>query len=1058
MKKIAILLSLIVFCLAQNNPRNNQSAVFEQLSVVPQQNIVIDIEHSQLHNDSFISLSEYLKENKDNIFNSQNSDSNYDELLDMQNQGLSRNKPTNWNMQNAIQSIDNDSKEIDSNDIPQSLKKLAGDDVKIIPTGSYPSLDVAESNGELYVVFNYVNTAYSEYKMFYIYKSSDDGKTWDYVAGAYSAAYGFEHPLISVLKDYVIVSYEKNNDIGIYRKDISSANTGSTFKTITIPNQNNSTINDEVLWGSIITDKFYYDESNTWTYLNYFTYDTQTEGANIYYLVSYDQGKTWTTPVAIISQSAWAMRYAISTGYTTPEPYTGIDFLWFTWLSNDKDLYATKVDIYTVQADPSAATTNIKLIAETDTRNVWHGTVATYFDKIFITGMIYWETGSKTSSNKNADLYMTFSDDGGEKWGTEDYSWYYWKDVLDKQEWRPVATYGTNGVLGFSWTYDGDLYFRTNSTGEYLQGWNPSVASDVNSSGTIFMATAIKDSTFHYAYSPWGDPTDVFYNNKNMEAAQKSNLSGYVTNALDGKPISNATVNITDLTATTDQSGYFQIKSIKPGYVNADFASNTQLGSIPLDVQFINLTSDGSQAITISASDFISYDGMIKLSPGKDHSFEYSLTPQLASGEIRAVLNWGAVPDDLDGHLFTPEIFGKEYHVWWYEPGANRSAPFATLDHDDTLSYGPETITISQTFSGTYSYYVTNYSREYDATQSNFYDAEATVSIYDDKGKVATIGVPNGSQSSDYNHWKVFTMDGSTGDISLVNELTNSRPDLTSGKIQADDFKKSTINKSISFNNRRGKTSIDLYYSWDFGDGNTSAEEAPSHIYETPGKYTVKLESSDGANYSTKSISDYIVVVSNMPPTVKSLDTIKVALRSTISIDMDTVFTDPDNDKLSYKVISSNIHVASAEISNNLLHIKGLWPMECTLIIDADDGNDGKVSISVPVEVGGGVLGVDQNSAHLPETFELWEAYPNPFNPTTTLRFDLPEVSDIILTIYNMLGQKVKTFNMQSTPAGYHSITWDATNDLNQQVGAGLYLYQLQTKDFVKTRKMVLLK
>ena len=67
MKKIAILLSLIVFCLAQNNPRNNQSAVFEQISVVPQQNIVIDIEHSQLHNDSFISLSEYLKENKDNI-------------------------------------------------------------------------------------------------------------------------------------------------------------------------------------------------------------------------------------------------------------------------------------------------------------------------------------------------------------------------------------------------------------------------------------------------------------------------------------------------------------------------------------------------------------------------------------------------------------------------------------------------------------------------------------------------------------------------------------------------------------------------------------------------------------------------------------------------------------------------------------------------------------------------------------------------------------------------------------------------------------------------------
>jgi flagellar hook assembly protein FlgD len=51
-----------------------------------------------------------------------------------------------------------------------------------------------------------------------------------------------------------------------------------------------------------------------------------------------------------------------------------------------------------------------------------------------------------------------------------------------------------------------------------------------------------------------------------------------------------------------------------------------------------------------------------------------------------------------------------------------------------------------------------------------------------------------------------------------------------------------------------------------------------------------------------------------------------------------------------------------------------------------------------------------------------------------------------------------KTFDYQDISAGYHSLTWDATNDLGQQIGAGVYLYQLQAKDFVKTRKMVLLK
>ena len=94
----------------------------------------------------------------------------------------------------------------------------------------------------------------------------------------------------------------------------------------------------------------------------------------------------------------------------------------------------------------------------------------------------------------------------------------------------------------------------------------------------------------------------------------------------------------------------------------------------------------------------------------------------------------------------------------------------------------------------------------------------------------------------------------------------------------------------------------------------------------------------------------------------------------------------------------------------------------------------------------------------VPLEFALHDNYPNPFNPTTTLRFDLPEVSDITLIIYNMLGQKVKTFNMQSTPAGYHSVKWNATNDYGDPVGAGVYLYQLQAKDFVKTRKMVLLR
>ena len=94
----------------------------------------------------------------------------------------------------------------------------------------------------------------------------------------------------------------------------------------------------------------------------------------------------------------------------------------------------------------------------------------------------------------------------------------------------------------------------------------------------------------------------------------------------------------------------------------------------------------------------------------------------------------------------------------------------------------------------------------------------------------------------------------------------------------------------------------------------------------------------------------------------------------------------------------------------------------------------------------------------VPLEFALHENYPNPFNPTTQIRFDLPEMTDATITIYNMVGQAVRTFEMSSLPSGFHTLTWNATNDFGQQVSAGVYFYQLQSKEFVKTRKMILLK
>ena len=84
--------------------------------------------------------------------------------------------------------------------------------------------------------------------------------------------------------------------------------------------------------------------------------------------------------------------------------------------------------------------------------------------------------------------------------------------------------------------------------------------------------------------------------------------------------------------------------------------------------------------------------------------------------------------------------------------------------------------------------------------------------------------------------------------------------------------------------------------------------------------------------------------------------------------------------------------------------------------------------------------------------------YPNPFNPVTKLRYTIPKNGLVSIIIYDMLGRQVKTLVNQTQNAGYASVIWDATNDYGKPVSAGIYLYQIQTGEYIHTKKMVLLK
>lgn len=88
-----------------------------------------------------------------------------------------------------------------------------------------------------------------------------------------------------------------------------------------------------------------------------------------------------------------------------------------------------------------------------------------------------------------------------------------------------------------------------------------------------------------------------------------------------------------------------------------------------------------------------------------------------------------------------------------------------------------------------------------------------------------------------------------------------------------------------------------------------------------------------------------------------------------------------------------------------------------------------------------------------PRKFELSQNYPNPFNPSTNINFNIPEATDVQLSVYNALGQKVATLVNSKMSAGAHSVSWDAQN-----MASGLYIYKIQAGDFTQTRKMILMK
>jgi hypothetical protein len=136
-------------------------------------------------------------------------------------------------------------------------------------------------------------------------------------------------------------------------------------------------------------------------------------------------------------------------------------------------------------------------------------------------------------------------------------------------------------------------------------------------------------------------------------------------------------------------------------------------------------------------------------------------------------------------------------------------------------------------------------------------------------------------------------------------------------------------------------------------------------------------------------------------------------------------------------------HFCTIEIDGDVLDFKAITPAGA--VIDS-------FTITPPV-------GVESEEAQPPiEDFVLYPAFPNPFNPSTTLSFSISTASHVELSVYNIRGQKVRALVNEKLEVGHHQFSWNGKNDKDQNVSSGVYIFELQAGDKIQGSKILLLR
>jgi photosystem II stability/assembly factor-like uncharacterized protein len=167
----------------------------------------------------------------------------------------------------------------------------------------------------------------------------------------------------------------------------------------------------------------------------------------------------------------------------------------------------------------------------------------------------------------------------------------------------------------------------------------------------------------------------------------------------------------------------------------------------------------------------------------------------------------------------------------------------------------------------------------------------------------------------------------------------------------------------------------------------------------------------------------------------------------------DVSFSDPDNGTVvgAEGTILRTTDGGNTWIQQTSGTTDGLWRVWFT---DPDNGTAVGGTGLILRTTNGGVSFIEENQINaFPTNYTLTQNYPNPFNPNTKIKYSIPQSSNVVIKVYDILGNEIETLVNEERPTGTYEITWYAEN-----LPSGVYFYRLQAGDYVETKKMVLLR